>query len=139
MHQSAAAMALPVMTEGARAVKMSPDARQALCYQCHAPLALKQVRSGDDRTPTGVHEGISCLACHDKHAQTTRASCSTCHPKMSNCGLDVEKMDTTFFNKDSRHNIHSVKCADCHEKGVPRKRLAGQAASARDNGARGGT
>ena len=34
------------------------DRRQALCYQCHAPRAGSQVHSqGDDRTPTGVHEG----------------------------------------------------------------------------------
>ena len=69
----------------------------------------------------GVHEGISCEACHQKHGQDTRASCGTCHPKMSNCGRDVEKMDTTFVSKTSRHNIHFVKCADCHPKGVPKK------------------
>ena len=55
---------------------MSPDPRQALCYQCHAPLANTQVHSGDDRTPVGVHEGFSCLACHDQpqavHARLLR-------------------------------------------------------------------
>jgi len=113
---------LPQMREGARPVRMSPDPRQGLCYQCHAPLASFQVGSGDDRTPIGVHEGISCLACHERHTQNTRASCANCHPKMSNCGLDVEKMDTTFRDPSSRHNIHFVKCADCHPKGVPPKR-----------------
>jgi hypothetical protein len=108
--------------EGERPVKMAKDQRQALCYQCHAPLATRQVRSGDDRTPIGVHEGISCLACHEKHRQTTRASCMTCHPKLSNCGQDVEKMDTTFAKPDSQHNIHFVKCADCHPKGIPPKK-----------------
>ncbi|MGB9604795.1 MAG: multiheme c-type cytochrome, partial [Bryobacteraceae bacterium] len=53
---------LPEMREGSRRVRMSPDPRQGLCYQCHAPLAGFQVGSGDDRTPIGVHEGISCLA-----------------------------------------------------------------------------
>lgn len=117
-----ALLPLPAMLEGGRPVKTSPDPRQALCYQCHAPLSTRQVFSGDDRTPVGVHEGISCLACHDKHRQTTRASCANCHPRLSNCGLDVEKMDTTFLKKDSRHNIHTVKCADCHPKGVPVRR-----------------
>ncbi len=117
-----ALLPLPAMIDGARPVKTSPDPRQALCYQCHAPLSTRQVFSGDDRTPAGVHEGISCLACHDKHRQTTRASCANCHPRLSNCGLDVEKMDTTFLNKDSRHNIHTVKCADCHPRGVPARR-----------------
>jgi hypothetical protein len=113
---------MPVMLEGDRAVKMSPDRRQALCYQCHAPMATMQVGSGDDRTGLGVHEGISCLACHAQHGQKTRASCATCHPKMSNCGLDVEKMDTSFASKDSKHNIHWVKCQGCHVKGVPKKK-----------------
>lgn len=113
---------LPEMREGERRVRMSPDPRQGLCYQCHAPLASFQVGSGDDRTPIGVHEGISCLACHERHTQNTRASCAGCHPRMSNCGLDVEKMDTTFRDPSSRHNIHFVKCADCHPKGVPPRR-----------------
>ena len=112
---------VPAMFDKERQVKMSRDQRQALCYQCHAGLANAQVGSGDDRTPIGVHEGISCLACHAQHGQTTRASCATCHPKMSNCGLDVEKMDTTFNSKASRHNIHFVKCLDCHPAGIPRK------------------
>lgn len=113
---------LPEMREGDRRVRMSPDPRQGLCYQCHAPLASFQVGSGDDRTPIGVHEGISCLACHERHTQNTRASCAGCHPRMSNCGLDVEKMDTTFRDPSSRHNIHFVKCSDCHPKGVPPRR-----------------
>jgi len=122
MHVAVARLPLPEMREGNRVVRMSPDARQALCYQCHAPVAGGfQAGSGDDRTGLGVHEGLSCLACHSKHGQTTRASCAGCHPRLSNCGLDVEKMDTTFFNAKSRHNIHFVKCGDCHAQGVPKK------------------
>jgi nitrate/TMAO reductase-like tetraheme cytochrome c subunit len=120
----AADLPLPAMLEGTRAVKMSPDQRQALCYQCHAPVYTRQVASGDDRTAIGVHEGISCLACHSQHGQTTRASCATCHPKMSNCGLDVEKMDTTFRSAGSRHNIHWVKCTDCHGAAVPKRKAS---------------
>ncbi len=123
MHVSAAALPIPGVRQGTRAVKMSADRRQALCYQCHAPLASLQAASGDDRTPLGVHEGLSCLACHQKHGQWTRQSCSDCHPRLSNCGLDVEKMDTTFFNLKSPHDIHRVKCLDCHPKGVPRKKV----------------
>jgi hypothetical protein len=116
-------LSLPAIREGARPVKVSPDQRQALCYQCHAPDATLQVGSGDDRTSVGVHEGLSCLACHLKHGQKTRASCANCHPRLSNCGIDVEKMDTTFRSQDSKHNVHWVKCADCHTKGVPKKRV----------------
>ena len=113
---------LPQMYDGARIVKISPDQRQALCYQCHAPEATARVGSGDDRTPIGVHEGLSCFACHEKHGQTTRASCTTCHPQLSNCGINVETMDTTFKSAKSPHNVHTVKCIDCHTKGVPRKK-----------------
>jgi len=119
-----AELPMPAMWDGSRAVKMSPDQRQALCYQCHAPTATMQVASGDDRTGIGVHEGISCLACHAQHGEKTRASCASCHPKMSNCGLDVEKMDTTFRSPDSKHNIHWAKCVDCHPRGVPKKLAA---------------
>jgi hypothetical protein len=129
MHIPVTDLPLPVMMEGDRVVKMSPDQRQALCYQCHAAEATRQVGSGDDRTAMGVHEGISCLSCHLEHGQKTRASCAACHPKMSNCGLDVEKMDTTFRSADSKHNVHSVKCADCHPRGVPRKKQASQRGS----------
>lgn len=121
MHISAEALPMPAVFDGTRPVKLSPDARQALCSQCHAPLATAAISSGDDRTPMGVHEGLSCLACHQGHQQNTRASCATCHPRLSNCGIDVAKMDTTFRDAKSRHNIHTVKCSDCHPSGVPRR------------------
>jgi hypothetical protein len=31
-------------------------------------------------------------------------------------------MDTTFKAPKSPHNIHFVKCLDCHPKGIPRKK-----------------
>jgi hypothetical protein len=123
-HVGLERLPMPAMREGERPVKASPDRRQALCYQCHAPRAGGEAFSGDDRTPVGVHEGLSCLACHEKHGQTTRASCAGCHPRLSNCGLDVETMDTTFKSRDSRHNVHRVACLDCHPKGVPKKKAA---------------
>jgi hypothetical protein len=82
------------------------------------------VFSGDDRTPVGVHEGLSCLACHGKHGQDTRASCASCHPRLSNCGLDVETMDTTFKSASSVHDVHRVACVDCHPKGIPKPRTS---------------
>jgi hypothetical protein len=112
------------MWDGDRTVRMSPDSRQSICYQCHAPLAAMQAGTGDDRTPLGVHEGLSCLACHEKHGQATRQSCANCHPRLSNCGLDVEKMDTSFLNPKSKHDIHRVKCAECHTKGVPKRQVS---------------
>jgi hypothetical protein len=115
-HLPAGALPLPAVHDKGRAVKSSPDRRQGMCYQCHAPLASLEVGSGDDRTPIGVHEGLSCLACHEKHSQRTRQSCANCHPRLSNCG------DTTFLNSLSKHDIHFVKCIDCHPRGVPPKR-----------------
>ena len=141
LHFGIALLSLPQLADGARPVKVSPDQRQALCYQCHAPrvpdngtLAAQnhwgpQIGSGDDRTPVGVHEGISCIACHTGHSENAAASCKTCHPQMSHCGLDVEKMDTTLFNAKSAHNIHWVRCADCHKHGIPKPKVVTQRAS----------
>jgi hypothetical protein len=140
MHFGAGQLALAKLFDGARVVKISPDQRQAICYQCHAPrmsearstAALShwgpQVGSGDDRTPVGVHEGISCFACHNGHSENAAGSCKTCHPKMSHCGFDVEKMDTSFANAKSTHNIHWVRCGDCHQHGVPKVKSAIQSA-----------
>jgi hypothetical protein len=132
MHFAAAELEIPAVYDGATAVKVSPDRRQAICYQCHAPREPEtgsaaaihhwgvQAGSGDDRTPMGVHEGLSCFSCHQGHNENARASCKTCHPKMSHCGIDVEKMDTTYSNAKSLHNIHWVRCADCHQHGIPK-------------------
>jgi hypothetical protein len=118
-HVPAAQLPLPAMLDDGRPVATSPDPRQGLCYQCHAPRASGQVFSGDDRTPTGVHEGLACNACHAKHGQQTRASCTACHPRLSNCGLDVETMDTSFRSPESPHDVHRVACTDCHPAGAP--------------------
>ena len=143
MHFAASALSIPQIWDGPRLVKVSPDGRQTLCYQCHAPRYAEagtvaaanhwgpQVASGDDRTPMGVHEGISCLACHIGHSENVRASCKTCHPQMSHCGIDVETMDTTYANPNSSHNVHWVRCTDCHQHGVPKMKAVAQATSQR--------
>ena len=140
LHFAAAQLPLPQLFDGLRIVKISPDQRQAICYQCHAPRIPDtgtpaaqnhygpQIGSGDDRTPMGVHEGISCFACHTGHNENAAASCKTCHPQMSHCGLDVEKMDTTFANAKSAHNIHWVRCTDCHQHGIPKPKITTQRA-----------
>jgi hypothetical protein len=132
IHFIAASLSIPQLYDGPRALTMSQDARQAICYQCHAPREPEagspaavhhwgaQAATGDDRTPLGVHEGLSCISCHDGHNENARASCKTCHPKMSHCGIDVENMDTSYASAASAHNIHWVKCTDCHQHGVPK-------------------
>jgi len=41
--------------------------------------------------------------------------------QLSNCGIPVEAMDTSFKDKSSKHNIDSVKCIDGHARSVPCK------------------
>ncbi len=117
-----AANRLPVATvfQDGRAVRVSRDLRQRVCVQCHAPDATHALGSSDDRTPAGVHEGLSCRDCHWSHTNSARASCTACHPADSHCGLDVRKMDTTFLDPVSRHNVHTVACRDCHPAGLPK-------------------
>ena len=119
-HYAAQRLPVAAIVDGARAVKVSRDPRQRVCVQCHAPAATHQLASADDRTPAGVHEGLSCLDCHWSHDTSARASCAACHPADSHCGIPVEKMDTTFLNPKSAHNVHTVACVDCHPGGVNR-------------------
>jgi len=123
-HFEAAVLPSPRLPEADRALVVAPDSRQRVCSQCHASVAFQKVGVGDDRTPRGVHEGLSCLSCHAMHSLDARASCATCHPRLSNCGLEVEKMDTSFKSPESRHNIHFVACLDCHPGGIPEKKEA---------------
>ena len=120
MYFPVSLLPLPSIHYHAAEVKLSNDLNQRLCTQCHAPNALNMGGTGDDRTPRGVHEQISCLACHDPHSNSAVASCKNCHPAISNCKLDVEKMNTSYANKHSPNNIHFVSCLDCHAKGIPK-------------------
>jgi len=108
--------------QGEKAVKVSADPRQRLCVQCHAPDALRRLGSSDDRTPAGVHEGLSCLDCHQSHSVSAQVSCGACHAGSSHCGIDVRKMDTTFHSSASKHNIHTVACGDCHNGQRPQRK-----------------
>ena len=112
---NAAYLPKPVMWDGERQLNVSDDPRMRLCIQCHAPDVWHQAGTMDDRTPTGVHEGLSCLACHSSHSNSAVNACVSCHPGTSNCGLDVRTMNTTYAFKDSPNNIHFVSCADCHD------------------------
>jgi hypothetical protein len=123
---AAADLPLSPIYDHGRAVLVSPDPRQRLCVECHAPNAFRELGSSDDRMPIGVHEGLSCGACHSPHSNDARASCTQCHPKFSHCGLDVATMDTTARSRDSRHDIHRVHCTDCHPGGAPKGKASGQ-------------
>jgi hypothetical protein len=95
--------------------------------QCHAPSVWHQAGSHDDKTPVGVHEGLSCRACHEPHSNFQRNSCNKCHPAISNCNLDVKTMNTSYFSPSSEHDIHSVACIDCHKENyhlIEKKKLS---------------
>ena len=106
---------------GEQVIKVSDDPNMRSCFQCHAPNAQHQAGTSDDRTPRGVHEGLSCNACHETHSNNATNSCKTCHPAISNCKIDVMKMNTSYADKNSPNNIHSVACIDCHKNGKTKK------------------
>ena len=112
----------PAIFIGKRMLKSSDDPAQRICVQCHASGAFHVAGTGDDRTPRGVHEGIPCLGCHDGHSNDARGSCKNCHPAIQDCGVDVTRMNTTFLDSRSPHDIHFVGCTDCHLKGIPKKK-----------------
>jgi hypothetical protein len=109
---------LPKLTlkDREREVIVSDDILSRLCVQCHSPNAHHEAGSSDDRTPTGVHEGLSCTACHDAHSNDAGKSCGKCHPVISNCKLDVTVMNTSYIDRESPYNIHRVGCTDCHKE-----------------------
>jgi hypothetical protein len=115
-HFSLEHLPTPVMLDGKDTVIVPQDPVYRLCVQCHAPSVWHQVGTHDDNTPVGVHEGISCATCHEKHSNAQRNSCDKCHPMISNCNLDVKTMNTTFSLPSSPNDIHSVRCVDCHEE-----------------------
>ena len=107
---------IPQMNDEGIQVNLSGDPSQALCVQCHAPGAFHGIGTNDDRTPAGVHEGLSCHSCHEPHSNNPKNSCITCHPAISNCGQDVTTMNTTYASPASPNNIHFVSCTDCHDE-----------------------
>lgn len=112
---AAANLSLPASVLKGKPVKQSLDPHSKLCVQCHAPLTSGEVGSGDDKTPTGVHEGISCTVCHNPHSGGTENSCLQCHPKFSRCKeRDVRKLDTTYLSAKSGHDVHHLTCTSCH-------------------------
>lgn len=116
MHFPAEALPTLIPVADNEPVRVAPDVHQRVCVQCHAPNAFHQAGTSDDRTPRGVHEGLSCASCHDTHSNDARDACVNCHPGLSNCNLDVATMNTTYADPASPNNIHFVVCTDCHDQ-----------------------
>jgi hypothetical protein len=110
---------LPVLELSNEEIIVTSDEVQRVCTQCHAPIVHHIAGTSDDKTPRGVHEGLACSSCHAAHSNETAQSCSNCHPSLSNCGLDVKTMNTTFKTANSAHDIHFMECTDCHTDGIP--------------------
>jgi len=106
------------LCQGDSLITVSEDYAMRNCVQCHAPDSWHEAGTGDDMTPRGVHAGLSCLACHDPHSNDARNSCINCHPAVSNCKMDVTKMNTTYLDPDSPNDIHFVYCSDCHDDNI---------------------
>ncbi len=115
LHLRADMLRKPDMFSGGVPVLVSDDPVQRICMQCHAPNWAHEAGTEDDRTPTGVHEGISCRACHRGHSNDARDACKSCHPAVSSCNLPVETMNTTYLSRESPHDIHSMQCTHCHD------------------------
>jgi len=115
MHLRSDKLTPVTMKEGERKVNIAKDPNTLLCMQCHSPNYVHSAGTEDDRTPVGVHEGISCTTCHKPHSGETQFSCDECHPAMSNCGIDVKQMNTTYKDPKSLNDIHQVSCNSCHE------------------------
>jgi hypothetical protein len=114
MYLRADMLRKPDIYKEGEAVLVSDDPVQRICMQCHAPNWAHEAGTEDDRTPTGVHEGISCQACHRGHSLDPRKACNTCHPAVTSCGIDVKTMNTSYQSRQSPNNIHSMTCLDCH-------------------------
>lgn len=131
-HLAANKLMVPRITEQGRAVKVSADPAHRMCVQCHSPNAQGMAGSSDDKTPTGIHEGLSCMACHNPHSGDTRNACVKCHTDRSNsCRRDVTTMDTIYRNKASKADVHRMTCATCHPNDAEARK---RAASARNSG-----
>jgi hypothetical protein len=126
MHLRVDMMAQAKMYHDGKEVMISEDPVEALCVRCHSSNHAHEAGTEDDHTLVGVHEGMSCSACHEPHSNNPMNSCSDCHPIISNCNLEVQTMDTTFADPDSSNNIHSVSCKNCHEDEWLKNLSAGQ-------------
>ncbi len=97
-----------------------------LCEKCH------QAGTDDSRDLAGsVHDGKQCGDCHLRPGThmslDPRGSCGRCHPAVGPAGHpDVTTLDTTYQSPESAHNIHFVKCSDCHA-GTPAPMQSGAA------------
>lgn len=69
----------PTIHDGDSLVRVSDDPNTWLCMQCHSPNYRREAGTQDDKTPTGVYEGMSCLDCHDPHSNRLKNNYRNVH------------------------------------------------------------
>ena len=80
-----------------------------------------QAGSGDDRTPMGVHEGISCFSCHNGHNQNARGLLQDLPPARCLIAASTWRRWTRPMpTPPARTTSTGSSCADCHQHGIPK-------------------
>lgn len=69
------------MYEKDSVVQVSDDPNTWLCMQCHAPNGRREIGTEDDKTPTGIYAGMSCLDCHNPHSNQLKNNYKNVHNK----------------------------------------------------------
>lgn len=87
-----------MIDDDGREVESSGEPNNLLCMQCHSPDNNHHAGSQDDRTPTGVHEGISCIACHKPHTGNARETCFDCHSSLTTQEIEAVYRNPHHFN-----------------------------------------
>ncbi|BDG62030.1 ammonia-forming cytochrome c nitrite reductase subunit c552 [Caldinitratiruptor microaerophilus] len=111
---------------------------QDSCYRCHSTEARLAAERGAKVNTAGLHDGITCVACHDPHASRHEAQlreeqnelCMDCHNgsipagQTARPGSVVHHPMAEMFKgvgaigvpgeSPSPHNAMGVTCASCH-------------------------
>lgn len=69
----------PTIYDGDSLVKVSDDPNTWLCMQCHSPNYRRELGTEDDKTPTGIYAGMSCLDCHNPHSNGLKTDYRNVH------------------------------------------------------------
>lgn len=70
------------MYEGDSLRQVITDPNTLLCMQCHSADIFHHIGSSDDKTPIGIHEGKSCISCHDPHSNQLKTADRDVHKKV---------------------------------------------------------
>jgi hypothetical protein len=85
------------------------------CLECHNPRqAEKPV------WPDAIHARVKCGTCHShvtsQDEPSWKRACQKCHPRAEDVHVDVKSLDTTYASIASKNDVHTMKCAGCHEE-----------------------